>query len=290
MLLAFFAYKEQFSLRVAALIDKAVDLAMLSLQGERLADITTSAVEAMGSGTTGMALASPPTIELRDLHFRYGDGEPEVLAGVNLRIAPGESLAITGPSGGGKSTLLKLLLGLETPTRGEVLVNGRPLAQLGLEAWRDAVGTVMQEDPLLIGSIAANIAFFAPDAQPAQVERCARLAGIHDDIVAMPMGYETLVGDMGSALSGGQRQRILLARALFKQPQLLVLDEATSALDLAGERRVNEAVQALALTRIVVAHRPETIAAMGRVVRLQGGRVVSDSAAAASGQPADPGP
>jgi ATP-binding cassette subfamily B protein RaxB len=208
--------------------------------------------------------------------FRYADIEPEVLSGVSCRIEPGESVAIIGPSGCGKTTLLKLMLGMHLPTGGEVLIDGRPLAALGRRHWRAAVGTVLQDDVLFAGSLADNIAFFAPEVDMARVQECAQLAAIHDDIEAMPMGYATLVGDMGTVLSGGQRQRVLLARALYKRPAVLLLDEATSALDVVGEAKVNEAVRQLRLTRIIVAHRPQTIASADRVIELRAGRVVRD--------------
>jgi len=277
MLFAFIAYKEQFSLRVSGLIDKSVELAMLRLQGERLADIVLTAPEADADAAVPRGEDAPtPLIELRNVCFRYADGQPEVLSGVNLRIEPGESVAIVGPSGCGKSTLLKIILGVQAPTAGEVLIGGVPLAQLGLAAWRDLVGVVMQDESLFSGSIADNIAFFAAAPDAARVEQCARVASVHEDIVAMPMGYRTLIGYMGAALSGGQRQRILLARALYKQPRVLLLDEATSSLDVERERAVNQAVRQLSLTRIIVAHRPETIASTGRVVALHDGRVAQD--------------
>ena len=273
MLFAFLAYKELFSQRVAALIDKSVELRMLRLQGERLADIVLAEPEDDRSGD-----AEPPSasLELRDVRFRYADGEPEVLRGVNLRVEAGESVAIVGPSGCGKTTLLKVMLGLHAPTGGEVLVGGVPLARLGLRTWRTMAGVVMQDEPLFSGTIAENIAFFDSDPDVAWVEQCARIAGVHDEIEAMPMGYLTLIGDMGSALSGGQKQRILLARALYKRPRILFLDEATSALDVDRERSVNQAVRQLALTRVIVAHRPETIASAARVVALAEGRVAQD--------------
>ncbi|MBN8507147.1 MAG: peptidase domain-containing ABC transporter [Burkholderiales bacterium] len=276
MLFAFIAYKEQFATRVSGLIDKVVDLKMLRLQGERLADIVLAAPEQEDAGKLARRLPAMPAIELRDVRFRYSDAEDEVLAGVSLRIEPGESVAIVGPSGCGKTTLLKLILGIHAPDSGELLVGGVPLAQAGLRAWREKVGVVMQDEPLFSGSIAENISFF--DLQPDMdwVMHCARVASVHDEIDAMPMGYHTLIGDMGSSLSGGQKQRILLARALYKRPQVLLLDEATSALDVDGERLVNQAVRQLALTRVIVAHRPETIASAGRVIALQGGRVAQD--------------
>jgi ATP-binding cassette, subfamily B, bacterial CvaB/MchF/RaxB len=275
MLFAFVAFKEQFAARVSALIDKAVELRMLRLQGERLADIVLAAPEDLGAPRLS---AQPPEarIEVRGASFRYADNEPDVLHGVSLAIEPGESVAIVGPSGGGKTTLLKLMLGIHAPQSGEVRVGGVPLAQLGLAQWRAMVGTVMQDDALLAGSVIDNISFF--DAAPdfAWVVECARLAAVHDEIEAMPMGYHTLIGDLGSSLSGGQRQRLLLARALYKRPRVLLLDEATSALDVERERIVNANIRKLNLTRVIVAHRPETIASAGRVVVLGEGRVTQD--------------
>lgn len=273
MLFAFFAYKETFAARVSGLIDKAVELKMLRLQGERLADIVMTAPE---QDTAQPPRTLVPSVELRGVSFRYAEGEADVLQNINLRIEPGESVAIVGPSGCGKSTLLKLMLGLHEPTEGEVLVGGLPLARVGLQAWRDQVGVVMQEEPLFSGSVADNICFFAPQPDLAWLQQCARVAAVHDDIEAMPMGYNTLIGDMGAALSGGQKQRILLARALYKRPQILLLDEATSSLDVDRERLVNHAIRQLALTRVIVAHRPETIASAGRVIALQDGRVAQD--------------
>jgi len=138
------------------------------------------------------------------------------------------------------------------------------------------IGTVMQDDQLFAGSITDNISFFDPMADPDWIEECARIAAVLSDIEAMPMGFHTLIGDMGGSLSGGQRQRILLARALYKRPKILFLDEATSALDVEREREVNQAIKQLALTRIIVAHRPETIASASRVIVLHDGKVAQD--------------
>jgi ATP-binding cassette subfamily B protein RaxB len=200
---------------------------------------------------------------------------------VNLKIEEGESVAIVGPSGCGKTTLLKIILGLLTPTEGEVLVGGVNIQQLG-SAHRELIGTVMQEDDLFAGSIADNISFFDAEPDRTRIEECARLAAIHDDILAMPMAYNTLIGDMGTSLSGGQKQRVLLARALYKQPRILALDEATSHLDVTCERSVNESVRALKLTRIIIAHRPETIGMAGRVISVNHRRVETHSRALAS--------
>ncbi len=275
MLFAFLAFKEQFAQRISALIDKGVELRMLRLQGERLADIVLAAPEDMG--LQRLAERAPEArIDVRGVTFRYADNEADVLQGLSLAIEPGESVAIVGPSGGGKTTLLKLMLGIHAPQNGEVRVGGLPLAQLGLAQWRAMVGTVMQDDALLTGSVIDNVSFFDASPDVEWVMECARLAAVHDEIEAMPMGYHTLIGDMGASLSGGQKQRLLLARALYKRPQVLLLDEATSALDVERERVVNQNIRKLNLTRVIVAHRPETIASASRVVVLNEGRVTQD--------------
>lgn len=289
-LLAFIVYKTLFDRRVAALLDKLVDVKMLRLQGERLADIvreTPEPADALLAATLADAsddssseeggVRRAPAIEVRNLRFRYSPQEPYVLDGVSLRIESGESVAITGPSGGGKTTLINILLGILTPTDGEVLVDGVPVRGVGAASLRRLAGTVLQDDVLFAGSIADNISFFDPRFDAERAHRCARIAAIHDDIIAMPMGYNTLVGDMGTVLSGGQKQRVLLARALYKQPLLLFLDEATSHLDIARERVVNTAISRLSMTRVIVAHRPDTIAAAGREIMLVDGKIAADS-------------
>ena len=266
MLFAFVAFRQQFATRVAAFVDKAIDFHMLGLHAERVGDIALTQPEVEHGARDAQSLVRCD-IELRNVTFAYSQFEPAVLRNLSLKIEAGESVAIVGPSGCGKTTLLKVILGLLVPTAGEVLIGGVSLQQLGTRH-RQLIGTVMQDDDLFAGSLAENISFF--DAQPdrERIEACARMAAIHHDILQMPMGYETLVGEMGAALSGGQMQRVLLARALYKQPRILALDEATSHLDVACERAVNEAVRALKLTRLVIAHRPETIHMAGRVITL----------------------
>ncbi|MCV2420914.1 peptidase domain-containing ABC transporter [Paucibacter sp. DJ2R-2] len=267
MSFAYAAYKLQFSGRISALVDLAFQVRMLRIQRERLADIVLSEPEL--SGGSGLPAATVPDIELREVRFRYGANEPWVLDGISLRVAAGESVAIVGPSGCGKTTLLKIMLGLLTPTEGEILVMGRPLSAIGLRAWRDCLGAVMQDDQLFAGTIAENIAFGAADVDMERVRLCARMAAVDEDVLAMPMAWQTLIGDMGAAISGGQKQRLLLARALYKQPRILFLDEATSHLDAKREQEVNDSIRALQLTRVVIAHRQETIAMAGRVIELQ---------------------
>ncbi len=279
MLLAFLAYRGQFDARFTELVNKWIDLRMLGLDAQRLADIVLTAAEPVSTGMAPKALADPPEIALSGLHFRYAEGAPDVLAGLDLVIAPGQSVAIAGPSGCGKTTLVNVLLGVYRPQRGSIRIGGVALEQLGVDHWRAQVGTVMQDDVLFAGSIADNIAFFDPRPEREWIEACAKLASIHDDILRMPMAYQSLVGDMGTTLSGGQKQRVLLARALYRRPKVLVLDEATSHLDVAREAEVGQAIAKMALTRIVVAHRPQTLASVDRVVEMADGRIVRDETA-----------
>ena len=272
MLLAFLAYQDQFLTRVSALIDRSSELAMIRLHGERLADIALTAPESVGPPPMAGGLVHLPfSIEFRDVTFRYGENEPYILKNLSFRVQAGESVAIVGPSGGGKTTLLKLIAGLLTPSAGEILINTTPLARLGLAEYRAKVGVVMQDDQLFDGSIGENIAFFAESPDFELIEACGRLAALHDDVAAMPMGYHTLTGDMGNTLSGGQKQRVLIARAFYRRPSMLLLDEATSHLDVERERAVNTAMRSFQITRIIIAHRPETIRAADRVIEIVDG-------------------
>jgi ATP-binding cassette subfamily B protein RaxB len=272
MLVAFIAYADQFVSRASSLIDKLVDFRMLKLHAERLADIALSRVEANQERIWDGPLADA-SIEVRNVSFRYAEDGPWVLKNCNLRVGSGQSVAISGASGGGKTTLAKIILGLLEPTEGEVLFGGVPIQKLGYQYYRDMIGAVMQDDQLFAGSIADNIALGEPELVPDRIVAAADLAAIHEDISAMPMGYQSLIGDMGSSLSGGQKQRVILARALYRLPRLLVLDEATSHLDLERERLVSSAISELDITRIFIAHRPETVASADRVVVLRSGNL-----------------
>lgn len=264
MLFAFLSYKQQFVDKTARLIERMIEFRMLDLHLDRLADIAGAEPEQRHFRPTAYQQPIEGNLEVRDLCFRYAEGEPFVLRDVNLSIRAGDYVAITGPSGCGKTTLLKVILGLLEPTSGEILIDGVPLRVLGHEAFRRSIGVVMQDDQLLSGSIADNICFFDEGFDLEHMVRCAELAGIDDEISRMPMAYNSLIGDMGTSLSGGQKQRILLARALYRRPRLLFMDEGTSHLDLATERQVTAAVKSLGLTRVIIAHRPETIASASR--------------------------
>jgi ATP-binding cassette, subfamily B, bacterial CvaB/MchF/RaxB len=272
MLFAFATYSGQFSERMAALINKFMEFRLLSLHAERLADIVLEEPEQEGSHCISPE-SLIPRIELIDVSFRYAESEPWIVRNLTLTIDPGESIAFVGPSGCGKTTLIKLILGILRPTAGELRYGGQPIQQLGYAAFRQTLAAVMQDDHLFAGSLAENICFFTSQPEQSRIELCAKMADIHDDIMAMPMGYLTLAGDMGTTLSGGQKQRVLLARALYKSPKIIVLDEATSHLDVLRERKVNEAISSLTITRICAAHRPETIAMARRVIHLKNGKI-----------------
>ncbi len=269
VLIAFVTYQQMFADSSSRLLDFAARFRLLDVHLQRLADIVQSEPEADDAALFGDArprLAGG--IAVRDLCFRYGEREEPVLADIAFDVAPGEFVAITGPSGGGKTTLLKLLVGLLPPGSGTVCYDGKPLPLLGLAALRDQIGVVMQDDILLSGSLAQNITFFDPAPDLGWMRECARMAAIEDDVSRFPMGYHTLVGDMGTVLSGGQRQRVLLARALYKRPRILFMDEGTSSLDTDREREVNANLKTMAITRIIIAHRKDTIDAAGRILEL----------------------
>jgi ATP-binding cassette subfamily B protein RaxB len=266
MLMAYVAYASQFTGNASNLIDYVVQLKLMRLQGERLADIMLSEpeknVEAQWTGPE-----PEPSIRLDKVSFRYAAGEPWVLKDCSFEIKAGESVAITGPSGCGKTTLVRLMLGLLDPQQGYITIGGVDLKRLGKRAWRNIVGAVLQDDTLFAGSIADNISFHDEAATSEQVEAAARLAQIHEDIVAMPMGYHTLVGDMGSTLSGGQKQRLFLARALYMQPKVLILDEAASNIDAKRERQIAQALRERCnATCIAITHRRESLECAERIL------------------------
>jgi len=273
MVFAYIAYKTQFLQRAASLIDQMIAFRMLGLHLERLSDIALAEQDASFDQPVHAAPALRGRIELRGVSFRYSPTDPLVLDKVDLVVEPGDHIAITGPSGGGKSTMVKILLGLVEPEEGELLIDGIPLARFGHKHYHDQIAAVLQDDSLFAGSLADNIALFDESPDMERVTAAAEAAAIHADIMTMPMGYESLVGDMGSALSGGQKQRVLLARALYRQPRVLVMDEGTSHLDVALEQQVNASVSSLGITRIVIAHRPETILAAARVFATHQGKL-----------------
>lgn len=278
MLTAFISFSDQFMSRGAGLINAIIDFRMLRMHGERLADIVLSETEASSEASPSLVHRpdeeqAAQDIVLTDIKFRYGSTEAWVIDGANLTIRAGESIAIVGPSGQGKTTFAKVILGLLHPESGSITVGGMDITQTGLSHHRDRIGCVMQDDILFSGSISENISFFDNEPDHAKISRVARLAQIHGDIMKMPMNYQSLVGDMGSFLSGGQLQRILLARALYRDPQILVLDEATSHLDITNEAKINNSIKSMNITRIIIAHRPETIRSADKIVMMHNGKL-----------------
>jgi ATP-binding cassette, subfamily B, bacterial CvaB/MchF/RaxB len=278
MMMAFLAYKGQFLDRMSALIDRLINLRLLKLQGERLGDIVLSPTETPSASHSIASLqkddGSPMTLELRDITFRYASGEQPILDKLNLTLQTGQAMAVVGPSGCGKSTLLKVLSGQVIAESGEVLLNGQRIENIGAEAFRSVLGTVLQDDQLFSSSVFDNIAMHDGEATPEKVTRAAQLACIHDDIARMPMGYQTLVGGMGASLSGGQKQRVLLARALYKNPRFLLLDEYTSHLDFGTEAAVQASINALGCGRFIITHREHSLSEGDQVYVLWQGKLV----------------
>jgi ATP-binding cassette subfamily B protein RaxB len=267
LLIAFLAYRSSFTNSAIALIDQLQSWRLLGLHLERLSDIVTQQKEDV-RGATPRVLMSGPEIRLEGLSFTYSPAEPPTFDKLNVTIPAGSFVAIVGPSGAGKTTLMRVLLGLLPPSAGKVVIDGVPLGAHTLSTWRGRIAAVMQDDYLLSGTLADNISFFDPGATDRQVEQFAKLARIHDDIAKMPMAYQSLVSDMGAALSSGQRQRVLLARALYRDPDALFLDEGTANLDEATEAAIAEMIVSLPITRIVIAHRPALVERADIVLRL----------------------
>lgn len=271
MLFSYIAYRELLAARVMNILDKYLEMKTIEIHMDRLSDIVMALPESVEDART-LPLSSTQRLELKDVWFRYSDDDPWLLKGVSLTVDGEKSLAITGRSGCGKSTLLKLMQGLIAPSRGSILLNGFPLAEVTAQ-YRAMIAAVQQIEELFCGTIAENIACFDSPLDMARVQESARKASIHTDIEAMPMKYHTLITDTGLSFSGGQKQRILLARAFYKEPKILFLDEATSHLDAETEDKINRVVSTLGIARIIVAHRQETILSCDRVLVLDEGRL-----------------
>ncbi len=268
MFVAFSSFRGQFSERVASLTSFLLQLRIMSLHNERIADIALHEKEEKKPEIEIVADMGPISLETNGLSYRYDSQSAPIFSALSLSVAPGESVAITGASGAGKTTLMKVLCGLFEPDSGRVLINGIDIRQIGINNYHRMIACVMQDDRLFSGSIRENICDFAEEMDEEWMVECARASHIHDVIMNMPMGYETLIGELGEGLSGGQKQRIFIARALYRKPGILFMDEATSALDSESEHFVNVAIKNMNITRVIIAHRETTLRTVDRVISI----------------------
>lgn len=268
MFVAFSSFRGQFSERVASLTSFLLQLRIMSLHNERIADIALHEKEEKKPEIEIVADMGPISLETNGLSYRYDSQSAPIFSALSLSVAPGESVAITGASGAGKTTLMKVLCGLFEPDSGRVLINGIDIRQIGINNYHRMIACVMQDDRLFSGSIRENICGFAEEMDEEWMVECARASHIHDVIMNMPMGYETLIGELGEGLSGGQKQRIFIARALYRKPGILFMDEATSTLDSESEHFVNVAIKNMNITRVIIAHRETTLRTVDRVISI----------------------
>lgn len=259
-------YGDMIVSRVIKLSDALSEFFLISMHCHRLTDVAVSPTESEGGEKFGSNISG--SIIIKNLAYRYSQNQPYIFDGINLEILPGESVAIVGASGCGKSTLLNVLAGLYEPTNGEILINGKNISSIDKKSLRQKISFVMQDDKLLSGTIKKNITSFSESPNDERMEECASYAAIDDEIMKLPLGYETKIGDIGSTLSGGQRQRVAIARALYRHPSILLLDEATSNLDINNEKKITKAINALSITRVFIAHRPEMIKSADRIYDL----------------------
>lgn len=278
MLLAFLSYRSSFASSASSLVRQFQKWRLIGLQLERLSDIVGTKKEVIVASGRSPRHGEAPAIRVENLTFAYDASDGPVLDRVSFDIPAGSMVAIVGPSGAGKTTLMRLLLGLLTPNSGTLEIDGLALGPSNMAHWRARIGAVMQDDYLLTGTLADNISFFSPKADQARVEASAHFAEVHADIARMPMAYHSLVSDMGAALSSGQRQRILLARAIYRRPDVLFLDEGTANLDEKTENVLADRISELTMTRICVSHRPALVSYADIILHVENGQVVRDYA------------
>ena len=271
-MLALNALALAFLMPLTSLVTTGQRLQLVQSHLERIVDVMDAAPEQQAQAHQPPRLTG--RITLQNVSFCYDEQAPEILQGLNVSVEAGQKVALVGRTGSGKSTLGKLLLGLYLPSRGEILYDGIPLRFLDYQAVRAQFGVVMQDATIFSGSIRQNIAFSDPNMSLERVTRSAQAAALHNDIMSMPMGYETFVSERGSALSGGQRQRLALARALAHAPSILLLDEATSSLDVITEKAIEQNLHRFACTQIIIAHRLSTIRNADLILVLDQGKIV----------------
>lgn len=273
-MLALQAIATQFLNPLSSLVTEGQQLQVAGAHLERITDVIQAEPEQAAKGSLRKAPSLTGRIELKEASFRYDQNAPPALYNISFSVEPGQKVGLVGRTGSGKSTLAKLLLGLYEPTEGEILYDGISLQEIDYRTLRSQFGTVMQDSSIFGGSVRQVISFNNPELPFEEIQRAAEFAAIEGDIQRMPMGYETLVSESGSALSGGQRQRLALARALAHRPALLVLDEATSHLDASIEQQVSQSISALSCTRVVIAHRLSTIRDADLILVIEEGEIV----------------
>ncbi len=281
MLISFAFMKGHFETAVGSTIKRIADIKLVKLQLERVSDITQTPREINTLSVSPFKRDFHGAIEMRDLKYGYSAFERPIFAGVCLQVERGALVIITGASGSGKSTLLRLMAGLLRPSAGEILVDGLSIAQIGYREYRSQISTVLQSSQLMSGSLTENIAMFDEFPDMEKVHRAAQLALIHDEIMAMPMGYNSFIGDMGSIISAGQAQRVLIARAIYNDPKLLLLDEAMSNLDFELEASILRNLKSLGMTIVMITHRTNLHDMGNQLYRMEKGRLVQP-------QPASP--
>lgn len=274
--MAFNAAYGQVGAAFAALTGTAVTIANIAVQMGFMKPLLETAPETAAGKKIITQLSG--AIEVNNISFRYSETMPPVLNDISLKISPGQYVAIVGETGCGKSTLLRILLGFETPNRGAVYYDGNDISSVDIKSLRRNIGVVTQDGKLLPGDVFSNIVISAPRITLDKAWDAAELAGIADDIRAMPMGMHTIISEGGGGVSGGQKQRLMIARAIASKPKILMLDEATSALDNITQKHVSDALAGLQCTRLVIAHRLSTIRQANRIVVLAGGKIAEDGA------------
>ncbi|KAB1175039.1 peptidase domain-containing ABC transporter [Photobacterium damselae] len=268
MFVAFGLFREQFSQRITSLVNNLFKLCMIHIHNERVSDISLQKKNIELKSKYNLKSEINLSIEMKNINYRYDNNSEYILSNINLNILNGECVAIVGKSGSGKTTLLKLMSGLLEPTNGEILINNIEMKHIGINNYLELIGGVMQDDKLFSGSIKQNICGFSSETNTDLMIESAIMSNIHNFIISLPMGYETLIGELGEGLSGGQKQRIFIARALYKRPKILFMDEATSALDINNEKYINESIKNSNITRIIIAHRESTIRSADRIITI----------------------